>query len=909
MLRHLSFVWVLTACLTTVATAAEPLIWVEGEEAARKQLVDNAGLNDVNPDELSGGKWICSFSHEKEPTGTAEYTVEVPEAGRHHFWVRAVGGTGLAYRVDGAKDAMEVAIGKGQDPIPVAADGNPFYPPTAAWYDLGILDLTQGQHTITWYLGGLKGKDRWGGMDCFVLTTGAFTHNGKYKPGEKSPEPIPAFKPGQTWDFDPQPDKFDAAAVLDLSYLNEKAAGEHGFIRLSKDGNSFVRGDGEPVRFWAAGERTGADQKLETLQRQARFLAKRGVNALRIFAMLPPTARDSKVTDVNEKELDCVFKVVAAMKGAGIYTIIDGYWAVSTAIQPGWDVANSGRKNLEGLLYFDPKTQAGYKAWMKALYDRPNPYTGIRLADEPAVAIIQLQNEDSLIWWGFSSLQGEALTQIRQRFAEFLSGKYGSLEKARAAWQNYRAEVVADDWEHDLPGFGHIWDLTRDGWAKKGGRPGFLQRSADELEFLARLTYRFNADTVAYLRKELGCKQLINADNWRTVDLVTTQDAEYWSCTATDVMARNIYTGGMHQGVNNGWQILPGHTYSDASMIKEPLSLPTNVKQPAGHPYILTEVLWCPPNLYQSEAPLMVAAQQALTGLGAACWFSNWVAEWDQSPATKWTYSTPMQIGQFPAAALLYRQGFVRAGEPAIVEQRSLQDLWERKTPLISEEPGWDPNRDQGNMPLTSSIKTVLDPLAYLVGPVRVVYDGDPAKSTAVDLAKYIDRDHKIVRSITGEIETDYGRGIYRVNAPKAQAVAGFLGEAGPQRLADVEITCRNRYAAIMLVPLDDRPIRESGKVLVQVGTLARPTGWTATPTRARINGKQSDCLRILATGKAPWQVENADATLTIANSRLTKAVLLDSNGVATQTAVEIKQADGKASVVLPANTIYLVLQ
>ena len=47
------------------------------------------------------------------------------------------GGTGLAYRLDGAKEAVEVAIDKGRDPIPVAADGNPFYPPPPGWYDLG----------------------------------------------------------------------------------------------------------------------------------------------------------------------------------------------------------------------------------------------------------------------------------------------------------------------------------------------------------------------------------------------------------------------------------------------------------------------------------------------------------------------------------------------------------------------------------------------------------------------------------------------------------------------------------------------------------------------------------------------------------------------------------------------------
>jgi hypothetical protein len=95
----------------------------------------------------------------------------------------------------------------------------------------------------------------------------------------------------------------------------------------------------------------------------------------------------------------------------------------------------------------------------------------------------------------------------------------------------------------------------------------------------------------------------------------------------------------------------------------------------------------------------------------------------------------------------------------------------------------------------------------------------------------------------------------------------------------------------------------------VQAGTLARPTGWSVAPFRARIDGKQGDCFRILDGGKMPFQVENLDASLLIANPRLSKAVLLDVNGMATQTPVELKQSGGKATVVLPANTIYLVLQ
>jgi hypothetical protein len=889
-----------------VATATAPLIWVEGEQAVKKQLVDNAGLNDVNSDELSGGRWICSFSHEKEPTGTAEYAVEIAEAGSHHLWVRAVGGTGLAYRVDGAKDAVDVAIDKGQNPIPVAADGNPFYPPTAAWYDLGTLQLAQGKHTVTWYLGGLKEKVRWGGMDCFLLTGGTFTPNGKYKPGEKSPQPIPAFQPGQAWDFVPEPDKLDPSAVLDLRYLNEKVAGEHGFVKLAPDGNSFLRGDGRPIRFWAASPGFQPEVELAARKHDAQFLAKRGVNFARMWCTLFRTTEGSKITDVDEKALDDIFKSVAAMRSAGIYSIINPYWAVSVKFPKSWGVTDPGTSNPEGLLFFEPAVQKGLRAWLKALYATKNPYTGLALGDDPAVAVIELQNEDSLLWWGFSSIKGDAQTMLRGLFADFLKRKYGSLEKAREAWQGC-AGWSPDAWDKGLPGFLHAWDLTHDARVKKGKIPGFEQRAAAQTEFLARLMRKFNSEMSAYLRDELHCKQLINANNWRTTDLTMTQDAEYWADSANEVLGRNFYTGGYHKGINDGWQILPGQYYTDVSMIREPVNLPINVKRPMGHTFILPEMLWTPPDLYESEGPLMVAAQTALTGLDISVWFGIGNL-WCDNPSYKWVGNSPVILAQFPATALIFRQGLVAPGKPAVVEHRRLEDLWERKTPIISEESGWDPNRDTGNIPLTSSVKTAVDPLAYLVGAVRVVYGSDPAQTEVVDLAKYIDRKNKTVRSITGQIETDYGRGVYRVNSPTAQAVAGFLKDAGPQHLADVDIACRNQYASIVVVPLDGKPIRESAKVLVQAGTVCRPTGWTAVPTRARIDGKQRDCFRILSAGKAPFQVENTDATITVANPRLTKAVLLDVNGMATQTPVEVKLADGKLSATLPPSAMYVVL-
>ena len=39
-----------------------------------------------------------------------------------------------------------------------------------------------------------------------------------------------------TWAFTPKPDTFEATALLDLRYLNEKVAGESGFVSTDKSG-------------------------------------------------------------------------------------------------------------------------------------------------------------------------------------------------------------------------------------------------------------------------------------------------------------------------------------------------------------------------------------------------------------------------------------------------------------------------------------------------------------------------------------------------------------------------------------------------------------------------------------------------------------------------------------------------
>ena len=103
-----------------------------------------------------------------------------------------------------------------------------------------------------------------------------------------------------------------------------------------------------------------------------------------------------------------------------------------------------------------------------------------------------------------------------------------------------------------------------------------------------------------------------------------------------------------------------------------------------------------------------------------ACWSGS--ANGFMPSEGKWVCATPMLMGQWPAASLLFRKGYVKQGEPVVSEQRSLNDLWERKTPIIAEDAGYDPNRDKDNFSKESNVKDGVNPLAFLVGPLPFLF-------------------------------------------------------------------------------------------------------------------------------------------------------------------------------------------
>jgi hypothetical protein len=93
----------------------------------------------------------------------------------------------------------------------------------------------------------------------------------------------------------------------------------------------------------------------------------------------------------------------------------------------------------KGLSFFDPRMIASEKAYAKALLARVNPYTGLAYADDPCVAMVEINNENAL----FNNYHGGDLDHLpepyagefRKQWNAWLGGTYGDTAAMRSAWK------------------------------------------------------------------------------------------------------------------------------------------------------------------------------------------------------------------------------------------------------------------------------------------------------------------------------------------------------------------------------------------------------------------------------------------------------------------------------------------
>jgi hypothetical protein len=236
-----------------------------------------------------------------------------------------------------------------------------------------------------------------------------------------------------------------SATITNVAALNPTPAGAGGFIR-AKDGH-FRDEKGQRVRFLGVNFTFGANfTDKESAKKVAARMHKFGINVVRLHHMdyfpapngiFDPRYKDTQHLDAGQ--LDRLDFLIAQLKKQGIYVNINLH--VSRHFNAADGFAESDKLPGQGKVvnYFEPRMIELQKKYARDLLTHRNPYTKTRYVEEPAVAFIELTNENTLLgmaWNGtLDNLPRPYHDELRKQWNAWLKKCYGDTAGLRRAWK------------------------------------------------------------------------------------------------------------------------------------------------------------------------------------------------------------------------------------------------------------------------------------------------------------------------------------------------------------------------------------------------------------------------------------------------------------------------------------------
>jgi len=226
--------------------------------------------------------------------------------------------------------------------------------------------------------------------------------------------------------------------VTNLSAWLHRPAGRHGLVR-SQAGRLVT--DAGPIRFWGTNLCfEGCFPSHEQAERVAARMARLGINCVRMHHMDAYSiwGDSPNKTIIDPKKLDRLDYLIHQLKLHGIYTNINLHVSRTLGEAEGF-VADPGRPKYDkGLGNFEPRMIELQKKYARDLLTHVNPYTKTAYASEPAVALVEISNEDALFTvWERRQLDGLGepyATTFRKLWNAWLRKKYGDSGRLRQAW-------------------------------------------------------------------------------------------------------------------------------------------------------------------------------------------------------------------------------------------------------------------------------------------------------------------------------------------------------------------------------------------------------------------------------------------------------------------------------------------
>jgi hypothetical protein len=671
--------------------------------------------------------------------------------------------------------------------------------------------------------------------------------------------------------FDAPDDSYTNAALLDLRSMSPERAGTNGWI-VNREGWFAEEDTGKKVRFlavngpvpWGRGKPFGSPEKRRKL---AALLSKRGVNLMRIG----PVRGAHKM---NDDQVQGFLDLVEAGAEYGIYTGVCFFFPYETIISsiPGYE-----KKGAGSLVYFHPEAKRAYFELLEKLVHTPDNKTGKALTQNKAVAYIEIINEDNLFFHTYKpSKMPSAVQEVAEKqYGAWLMNRYGGLEEALAAWGGDAAGRPRDNPAegrmelHDASSF-----MDAD-WAWDQRDP---ERAVDQLRYMVELQMNFFNDVEEQLR-QWGYKGCVLATNWKTVSPRLLNALDKYTNTTGDMLDRHAYFNTPHENAKHGNSIKENGIYASDSALNDPLLLIAGVEY-KGYPEILSEYQYPAPNQFRAESVWLGAHYGALLDIDGFSFNEIHAAEW-QNRLRVFNVLTPLTTQQFPAAAYVYRNGLIQTAEPVAEQTLNPEDLIQLRGSAFWDQMNIDELRAGEIRGDGQEIPEALDPFMWMVGPVRIGFGEETLAPEVMNLDDFIDREEKTIRSRTGELKWDYGRGVVTADAPGVQSACGFLSKAGTIELSQCTIEIENRYASLWIVALDGKSVSESEKILVQIMTEERPTGWEEEPAMfTDKEGVEHKGHKILKSGGGGWQIRSVMGRIRFKRSDASNLVVtpLDAN-------------------------------
>lgn len=227
-----------------------------------------------------------------------------------------------------------------------------------------------------------------------------------------------------------------------LPRFHIKAIGSQDFVGVDPAGEFSV--NGARLRFFGVNL---VDDGAFPTKAEAPFVAGRlrnfGFNLVRLHHLDNPWTAGSifeqgqDTRHLNPTTLDRLEYLIAQLKANGVYLNMNLHVSRTFRSQDGVAAADSIWNYAKGVSIFDPQLIALQKEYARQLLTHVNPYTGLRLADDPVMAMMEITNENLLYgMWQYGALKSYAQGGL-------LMARHHIL--LNTLWHEYLQEKYSDD--------------------------------------------------------------------------------------------------------------------------------------------------------------------------------------------------------------------------------------------------------------------------------------------------------------------------------------------------------------------------------------------------------------------------------------------------------------------------------